>query len=224
MNSSTDTSRSTRRTKRPARPPLLVGLTGGIASGKSTVGALFAVLGVPVIDTDQVAREVVAPGSAVLQHIVARFGPAVLQADGSLDRRRLRELVFADAAARADLEALTHPAIAAATAAHSAAAGGPYQLIAVPLLTEKGLAQRYDRVLVVDCDPAVQRLRLTLRDGIEPAVADAMLAAQATRAQRLAAADDVIQNTGALTALTGQIETLHRHYLELAAADRPLRL
>ena len=85
MNSSTDTSRSTRRTKRPVRPPLLVGLTGGIASGKSTVGALFAVLGVPVIDTDQVAREVVAPGSAVLQHIVARFGPAVLQADGSLD-------------------------------------------------------------------------------------------------------------------------------------------
>ena len=149
MNSSTDTSRSTRRTKRPARPPLLVGLTGGIASGKSTVGALFAVLGVPVIDTDQVAREVVAPGSAVLQHIVARFGPALLQADGSLDRRRLRELVFADAAARADLEALTHPAIAAATAAHSAAAGGSYQLIAVPLLTEKGLARLWADALVL---------------------------------------------------------------------------
>ena len=221
MNSSTVTSRSTRRTERSRRPPLRVGLTGGIASGKSTVAALFAVLGVPIIDTDQVARDVVAPGTALLQQIAQRFGSQVLQADGSLDRRLLREQVFADAAARADLEALTHPAIAVATAARSAAAGGDYQLIAVPLLAEKGLAQRYDRVLVVDCDPAVQRLRLTLRDGISTATAERMLAAQATRAQRLAVADDVIQNSGEWPALTHQIELLHRRYLALAAADRP---
>jgi dephospho-CoA kinase len=175
---------------------------------------------VPVIDTDQVAREVVAPGSALLEQIAQRFGPAVLQADGSLDRRQLRALVFDDATARAELEALTHPAIAAATAARSAAAGGDYQLIAVPLLAEKGLAQRYDRVLVVDCDPAVQRLRLTLRDGISAAMADRMLAAQATPAQRLAVADDVIQNSSDLPALARQVEGLHQRYRALAAADR----
>lgn len=218
MNSSTATSPSTRRTKAGARPPLRIGLTGGIASGKSTVAGLFAALGVPLIDTDQVARDVVAPGTALLAQLAERFGMQVLQADGSLDRRQLRERVFADPAARADLEALTHPAIAAATAARSAAAGGDYQLIAVPLLAEKGLANRYDRVLVVDCDPAVQRLRLTLRDGVAPALADAMLAAQATRAQRLAVADDVIVNAGGVAELARQVEALHARYRDLAAA------
>lgn len=218
MNSSTATSPSTRRARRGARAPLRIGLTGGIASGKSTVAGLFAALGVPVIDTDQVAREVVAPGTPLLAQLVERFGPQVLQADGSLDRRQLRERIFADPQARADLEALTHPAIAAATAARSAAAGGDYQLIAVPLLAEKGLADRYDRVLVVDCDPAVQRLRLTLRDALAPPLADAMLAAQASRSQRLAVADDVIVNAGSVADLARQVESLHARYRALAAA------
>ena len=134
MNSSTDISRSTRRTERRRQPAYKVGLTGGIASGKSTVAGLFSLLGVAVIDTDQIARDVVQPGSSVLAAIVARFGPQVLQADGSLDRRQLRTLVFADDRARADLEALTHPAIADETELRSKAATGPYLLIAVPLL------------------------------------------------------------------------------------------
>ena len=166
MNSSTDISRSTRRTERRRQPAYKVGLTGGIASGKSTVAGLFSLLGVAVIDTDQIARDVVQPGSSVLAAIVARFGPQVLQADGSLDRRQLRTLVFADDRARADLEALTHPAIADETELRSKAATGPYLLIAVPLLAEKQLAHRYDRVLVVDCDPALQGQRLMLRDRI----------------------------------------------------------
>ena len=220
MNSSTDISRSTRRTERRRQPAFKVGLTGGIASGKSTVAGLFSVLGVPLIDTDQIAREVVQPGSSVLAAIVARFGPQVLQADGSLDRRQLRTLVFADDRARADLEALTHPAIAHETQLRSNAATGPYLLIAVPLLAEKQLAHRYDRVLVVDCDRSLQWQRLTLRDRISPQQAEAMLAAQAGREQRLAIADDVIVNNGSLTELIPQVETLHRRYQQLANLPR----
>jgi dephospho-CoA kinase len=193
--------------------PLRIGLTGGIASGKSTVAGLFGALGIPVIDTDQIAREVVAPGSPVLAAIVARFGAQVLRPDGSLDRRALRERIFTDPGARRDLEALTHPAIEAATAARSAAAGGPYQLIAVPLLAEKGLKSRYDRVLVVDCEPALQRARLMVRDGSTPAQAEAILTAQASREQRLAIADDVITNAADITALARQVEQLHARYL-----------
>ncbi len=213
MNSSTATSPSTPRTRRPRRVPLRIGLTGGIASGKSTVAGLFGALGIPVIDTDQIAREVVAPGSPVLAAIVARFGAQVLRPDGSLDRRALRERIFTDPGARRDLEALTHPAIEAATAARSAAAGGPYQLIAVPLLAEKGLKSRYDRVLVVDCEPALQRARLMVRDGSTPAQAEAILTAQASREQRLAIADDVITNAADITALARQVEQLHARYL-----------
>ena len=220
MNSSTDISRSTRRTERRRQPAFKVGLTGGIASGKSTVAGLFSVLGVPLIDTDQIAREVVQPGSSVLAAIVTRFGPQVLQADGSLDRRQLRTLVFADDRARADLEALTHPAIAHETQLRSNAATGPYLLIAVPLLAEKQLAHRYDRVLVVDCDRSLQWQRLTLRDRISPQQAEAMLAAQAGREQRLAIADDVIVNNGSLTELIPQVETLHRRYQQLANLPR----
>lgn len=219
MTSSNATSPSTGRAERSAAT-LQVGLTGGIASGKSTVGALFAALGVPIIDTDLLAREVVQPGSAVLAAIAQRFGPGVLTADGSLDRRALRHLVFADAAARRDLEQLTHPAILALTHERSAAAGGAYQIIVVPLLAEKSLEKRYDRVLVVDCDEALQQRRLMVRDGIDAAAAAAMLAAQVSRTARLALADDVIRNDDALQPLAAQVAALHARYLELAARHK----
>lgn len=194
-----------------------VGLTGGIASGKSAVAALFAALGVPVIDTDEIARAVVAPGEPLLDHIVGRFGPEVLAADGSLDRRRLRDIVFADPAARAALERLTHPAIREEVDRRSAAAGGPYQIIAIPLLVETNARAGLDRVLVVDCSEELQLRRVQARDGSTRAQAEAILAAQATRARRLAAADDVISNEGELSALRDAVEQLHARYLGLAA-------
>jgi dephospho-CoA kinase len=202
------------RNRKPSRrPPLRVALTGGIASGKTTVAGLFAALGVPVIDTDQIAREVVAPGTPGLASVVARFGAQVLDAEGRLDRARVRALVFSDAQARHDLEALLHPLIRETVEQRSRTAGGEYQLIVVPLLVETGTAGAYDRVLVVDCDPGLQRTRLQLRDGTPPEQADAILAAQASREQRLAAAHDVIENTGDLRALARRVEVLHARYL-----------
>jgi len=198
--------------KRPWR----VGLTGGIASGKSTVAALFAELGVPVIDLDEVAREVVAPGTALLARVLERFGPAVRAADGGLNRSALREIVFHDHAARRDLEALLHPAILARTEERLAAAGGPYQIVVIPLLAEGGGAARYDRVLLVDCDEALQRSRLARRDGADPALIEAALAAQATRAARRAIASDVILNEDSPEALRARVRTLHGQYLRLA--------
>ena len=209
------------RRHRTACPPLRVALTGGIASGKSTVAGLFAALGVPIIDTDILAREVVAPGTSGLAAVVSRFGAQVLDDAGQLDRARLRAMVFADPQARRDLEALLHPLIRARTAEASRAAGGVYQLIAVPLLIETGTAGDYDRVLVVDCEPATQIARLVLRDGVPESQAQAILAAQATRAARLERADDVISNTSDLPALARQIETLHHRYVELAGARVP---
>lgn len=201
---------------------LRIGLTGGIASGKSTVSRLFAALGVPIIDSDEIAREVVAPGTAGLAAIVARFGAGVLQADGSLDRRRLREIVFADPAARRDLEAITHPAIREAMDRRSADAGGDYQILAIPLLVEGGRARgRVDRVLVVDCDEDLQVRRVMARDGSTEAQARAVLAAQASRAQRRAAADDLILNDGDLAALRDQVEALHAQYRATARQGRP---
>jgi dephospho-CoA kinase len=197
--------------------PWRLGLTGGIASGKSTVGRLFAALGVPVIDLDQVAREVVAPGEPLLEAILARFGGSIRLPDGGLDRRTLRELAFADPAARAELEALMHPAIRARAEQHSARAGGPYQVIVDPLLAERGSAGRYDRVLVVDCDEGLQRERLARRDGSSPAQVEAILAAQATRAQRRAVAHDVLDNKGPEAGLEPVVRALHVRYLQLAA-------
>jgi len=196
-----------------------VGLTGGIASGKSTVARLFAALGVPVIDTDMLAREVVAPGQPLLGQIAARFGANVLAPDGSLDRAALRALVFADPAARADLEQLTHPAIRALLEARSAALDGPYQLLVIPLLVETARRTPVDRVLVVDCSEAVQIRRLQARDGSTPEQARQMLAAQASREARLAAADDVIVNDGDLGAVRDRVAELHAHYLNLGAAN-----
>jgi dephospho-CoA kinase len=199
-----------------------VGLTGGIASGKSTVASLFAALGVPIIDADLIAREVVEPGTPLLQRLAERFGARYILPDGSLDRRGLRDLVFSDPRARADLEALTHPAIFAAVEERARAAGGPYQILALPLLVEKGHSSLVDRVLVVDCDEALQIWRLQARDGSTLEQARAILAAQAPRATRLAVADDVIVNDGDLAALRDQVARCHARYLELAreaAAD-----
>jgi dephospho-CoA kinase len=204
--------------KAPSSVPRIA-LTGGIASGKSTVAQLFMALGAQLIDTDQIARTVVAPGTPALAQITARFGSNVLQADGSLDRRQLRGIVFADAVAKADLEAITHPAIRAEVARQSATPTGPYQLIAIPLLVETGTHKQYDRVLVVDCPVDAQLTRLMLRDGIDRSAAAQMIAAQASREARRSLADDIIENTGNIAALATQVEALHRSYLQLARTE-----
>jgi len=198
--------------------PMRVALTGGIASGKSTVAALFAQLGVPVIDLDQVAREVVAPGSALLARVLARFGHDMQAPDGSLDRRALRELVFRDAAARAELESLLHPAIRARATELAAAVQAPYLIIVIPLLAESGTAAEYDRVLVVDCDEALQRARLAQRDGGSEELIAAALRAQAPRAARRALATELIDNGGEPATLAARVQELHARYLELARA------
>jgi len=198
----------------------VIGLTGGIASGKSTAAKFFGALGVPILDSDQVARDVVEPGQPPLERLIERFGPKILTADGHLDRPALRDIVFSDPKARADLEALTHPAIGAAMEARSAAAGGPYQILVIPLLVEKNLAAHVDRVLVVDCDEELQIRRLRDRDGSTPAQVQAILKAQAPRAARLKAADDVIHNDTDMGTVRNQVATLHARYLELAARPR----
>jgi dephospho-CoA kinase len=197
-----------------------VGLTGGIASGKSTAAKFFGALGIPILDSDQIARDVVEPGQPPLERLVERFGPSILTPDGHLDRPALRDIVFSDPKARADLEALTHPAIGAAMEARSAAAGGPYQVLVIPLLVEKNLGSHVDRVLLVDCDEALQMRRLSTRDGTSSTQAQAILNAQASRAARLKAADDVITNDADMSAVQNQVATLHARYLELAAQPR----
>jgi dephospho-CoA kinase len=199
--------------------PFRVGLTGGIASGKTTVANLFGALGVPIIDTDLLAREVVAPGSPLLERIAERYGAGILAADGGLNRRALREKVFANAAERRWLEELTHPAIRELTDARAAAAAGPYVIVAIPLLVETRGQERFSRVLVVDCDPQLQLARLQARDGLTRAAAEKMLAAQASRAERLSAADDVIHNDGDIARLRDQVESLHRSYVAAASMD-----
>jgi dephospho-CoA kinase len=200
--------------------PYRVALTGGIASGKSTVANLFAELGVPVIDTDVIAREVVEPGQPALAEVVAAFGEDVLDRDGRLDRRRLRERIFADAGARRRLEAILHPAIRREMERQSREAGGRYQLLVIPLLTEGGRRDHVDRILLVDVPEAVQIERLVSRDHVSPGEAQASLAAQATRAARLVIADDVIRNTGRVEDLRSEVEALHNRYLALAAQQR----
>lgn len=193
-----------------------VGLTGGIASGKTRVAEFFAARGVPVIDSDQIAREIVAPGAPALAAIRERFGEGVMAADGDLDRRALRAIVFADPAARRDLEAITHPAIRARMAELNAQARGPYVINAIPLLTEGGGRRDLDRVLVVDCPEDLQIARVMARDQVDEAGARAVLAAQASRAARLAIADDVIVNDGDLGALEARVASLHERYLGLS--------
>jgi len=195
-----------------------VALTGGIASGKSTVAGMFAALGVPVVDTDLIARQVVEPGRPALASVVDAFGPEVLALDGSLDRRRLRDRVFADSGQRRRLEAILHPAIRAEMERQSQAAGGPYQLLVIPLLAEGGRRDHVDRVLLVDAPESAQLERLMRRDGGTREQAEAALRAQASRAQRRAIADDVLDNTGDPAALNAQVAALHERYLALATS------
>lgn len=198
---------------------LIVGLTGGIAAGKSEVTRHFEALGTTIIDADVVAREIVESGP-VLSRIVERFGADILQADGRLDRRALRERVFADPGQRRALEAITHPEIRERLHKASRTASGRYAIVAIPLLTEAGGRSAYpwiDRILLIDAPVAVQRARLIRRDSIDAALADRMIAAQASREQRLALADDVIANDGAAQALAQQVATLDRRYRDIAS-------
>jgi dephospho-CoA kinase len=194
-----------------------VGLTGGVASGKSTVTRIFRGLGVPIIDTDELARDVVEPGQPPLERLVERFGASILTADGHLDRPALRTIVFSDPKARADLEALIHPAIGAEVESRSAASGGPYQILVIPLLVEKNLGPQLDRVLLVDCEEEMQIQRLRARDGSTLEEARAILNAQASRTARLQVAHDVIKNDGAVAGLQAQVSALHARYLKSAA-------
>jgi dephospho-CoA kinase len=200
---------------------LTVGLTGGIASGKSAVEKCFIELGVPVLDADQVARDVVAPPSPALAQIAARFGPQALLADGSLNRRWLRELVFADADARKDLEAITHPLIGARLSAWRDAQTAPYCILAVAIMVERGFQRLVDRVLVVDAPEALQRQRLIQRDGITDQLATQMIQAQATRERRLAAADDVLGNHGDVLDVKQFVRQLHAFYQSLVDKETP---
>jgi len=199
--------------------PFTVALTGGIASGKSAVSERFAALGANILDADVVARELVAPDSPALKEIVVAFGDDVLAAGGSLNRRALRERIFDDDAARSRLNAILHPRIRAALRERAKATrAGSYALLVIPLLAEnRDQYEWVDRVLVVDVPRQVQHARLIARDGITSALADAMLDAQATRAQRLAMADDVIENIGVLDDLDRSVRVLHERYLALAA-------
>ncbi|HEY9110201.1 MAG TPA: dephospho-CoA kinase [Rhodanobacteraceae bacterium] len=197
----------------------VVAVTGGVAAGKSAVARRFESHGVRVYDADVAAREVVAPHQPALAEIEFVFGADVLNADGSLDRRAMRERVFADPAARRKLEAIIHPPVRAWLRRRVGMNRGPYCMLAVPLLFEnRGDYAWVDRVLVVDAPEALQIERLTRRDGITRAAAQRILDAQSTRAQRLAIADDVIVNDGEEAALDAQVATLHARYLELAAA------
>jgi dephospho-CoA kinase len=199
---------------------LRVGLTGGIASGKSTVASLFGELGAGVIDTDEIARQLVLPGSHALDQIVERFGDQILAPDGALDRRRLRAIVFASPASRSELETILHPPIRAEALARAAASTAPYVLLVVPLLFETGFDRLVDRKLVVDCTESQQIARLTGRDGVGASEARAMLAAQMTREGRKAGADDIIDNSGSLEATRDQVARLHERYLQLATNCR----
>jgi dephospho-CoA kinase len=200
-----------------AGPPV-VAVTGGIASGKTTVSDRFQALGVPVVDTDLIAREVVAPGQPLLADIAERFGQTVIQADGSLDRRALRERIFADAAARKTLEALLHPAILAEARRRIAEQVSDYVIVVIPLLAEGGGHNWVDRVLVVDVPETVQLERLQQRDGVTRSDAEAALAAQASRQERLAIADDVIENCADLATLHRRVDRQHQRYLERYAS------
>jgi len=201
----------------PGRP-LVIGLTGGIGSGKSAVADRFAALGAAVTDTDRIAHELTAPGAAGTQAIRAAFGSGVFTPDGALDRAALRRVVFADAGQRARLESLLHPLIGAAARSEIAGWSSPYGLLVVPLLLERGgLRALVDRVLVVDCTEDQQRQRVMARSGLSAAEAQAIMAAQASRRARLAIADDVVDNSGPQDGLDAQVAALDRRYRALAA-------
>lgn len=196
----------------------VIGLTGGIGSGKSAACARFAELGAAIVDTDDIAHQLTAPGGAAISALRAAFGDAVIDPRGALDRPAMRALAFADGDARARLEAILHPLIRAESARRCAAASAPYIILAVPLLIESGdYRARCTRICVVDCPEALQIERVRRRNALDEAQIRAIIAAQASRAQRLAAADDVIDNSGSLADLHRQVDALHLRYLAAAA-------
>jgi dephospho-CoA kinase len=200
-----------------------VGLTGGIASGKSLVGNLFSALGATILDADLIAREVVSPGEPALHEIADAFGAHFILVDGALDRSALRKLVFADPTARLRLEAITHPRIRRILEDRALSALGEYVIASVPLLTEAGGRSAYPwlaRVLVVDAPAALQARRLEVRDSLDSGLANRMIAAQATRGDRLGIATDVLINDGDRAAMSEAVERLHAHYLCLARESR----
>jgi dephospho-CoA kinase len=197
---------------------LRIGLTGGIASGKSVAADMFSRRDIPVIDTDQIAREVVAPGEPGLKAVVSEFGNDFVRPDGSLDRALLRTKIFSDPHSRKRLEAILHPLIRAATFNRAQNAGGPYQIIAVPLLAETNFGDFVDRILVIDCPLELCRERLMARDNESEESVDRIFSAQASRARRLEIADDVIVNDSTLEDMERALEELHKQYLEISAA------
>ena len=199
---------------------LKIGLTGGVASGKSVVADVFQTLGAPLIDTDVLAREVVEPGAVGLAAIRDEFGQDVLTQDGRLDRRKLRSIIFANDDKRRRLESILHPLIRKRLLARLSSIDAPYVIIAVPLLIETNFTELVDRVLVVDVPVEKQIERLMARDNISRDQAKAMIAAQAPRETRLAHADDIIDNSGSLDSTRAQVEALHRRYLQLATVCR----
>ncbi len=198
-----------------------IGLTGGIASGKSTVANMFADLGIELVDTDVIAREVVEPGQPALAEIRDAFGNDVIDSEGQLDRRRLRAIVFADTSKRQQLEGILHPKIRDAAARQSAEATGPYHLVVVPLMVESPMRHEMQRVLVVDCSEDTQLERLLARDLESEEQARRMLAAQASREERLSIADDVVRNDGDLADTRRQVDDLHAFYLSLSGDSTP---
>ncbi|EJL89803.1 dephospho-CoA kinase [Pantoea sp. GM01] len=200
--------------------PYTVALTGGIGSGKTTIANAFAALGVDIIDADAIAREVVEPGTTALKAIAQRHGESILTAEGTLYRARLREIIFQQPQEKNWLNQLLHPLINARTQQLKLLATSPYVLWVVPLLVENGLQQQADRVLVVDVDTATQLQRTQQRDGISLSQAKSILAAQASREQRLACADDIIDNSGTPEQVLPRVAALHQHYLSLAATGK----
>ncbi|HXJ54725.1 MAG TPA: dephospho-CoA kinase [Burkholderiales bacterium] len=197
----------------------VVGLTGGIGSGKSAAAAEFGRLGAAVVDTDAIAHELTEAGGGAIPEIRRVFGPAAIEASGAMDRGKMRARVFADPLAKKALEALLHPLIREESQRRIAAARAPYVIHVVPLLVESpDYRRRVDRVLVIDAPEALQVERVRSRSGLSEAEVRAIVAAQATRAQRLAAADDVIENRGTIEALREQVAALHRKYLEYSQA------
>jgi dephospho-CoA kinase len=199
--------------------PFVVGLTGGIGSGKSAAAEEFARLGAAVVDTDAIAHELTAAGGAAIEEVRRALGGEYIDAAGAMDRAKVRARVFSDPAARAQLEAVLHPRIRAESERRIAAASAPYVVHVVPLLLESGgYRRRVARVLVVDCAPEQQAARVRRRSGLADEEIRRIIAAQMPRAERLAAADDVIDNSGGIDALHKQVATLHARYLELARA------
>lgn len=198
---------------------LILGLTGGVASGKSEVERRFAALGITVADADKASREALAAGSDGLDEVIAAFGREVLDSSGQLDRPAMRRRIFADDQARRTLESIVHPRVRISLLAQCRAAMSPYAIAAIPLLVESG-RDAYpwlDRILVIDVPVEMQRNRLLVRDGIDEALADRIIASQASRQQRLAIADEIIVNDGPLDTLDAHVARLHRHYLALAS-------